>query len=101
MANVPVGLLVDVSSGRTLYAREPDRRFAPASMAKVMTAYVAFEAMAKGRLAAGRQFTVRDATAREWNGRGTSLYLRSGAVLDADTLLHGIATVSANDASVV
>ncbi|HEX8057404.1 MAG TPA: D-alanyl-D-alanine carboxypeptidase family protein [Novosphingobium sp.] len=101
MANVPVGLLVDVNSGRTLYAREPDRRFLPASTTKVMTAYVAFEEMAKGRLAATQPFTVRNDTARLWNGRGTSLYLKGGTVIDADTLLHGIATVSANDASVV
>ncbi|MBW8755371.1 MAG: D-alanyl-D-alanine carboxypeptidase, partial [Sphingomonadales bacterium] len=101
MANVPVGLLVDVNSGRTLYARQPDLRFVPASMAKVMTAYVAFEVLAEGRLAANRAFTVKDDTARQWNGRGTSLYLKGGATIDADTLLHGIATVSANDAAVV
>lgn len=101
MANVPVGLLVDVNSGRTLYAREPDRRFLPASTTKVMTAFVAFEEMAKGRLTATQPFTVRNDTARLWNGRGTSLYLKAGTVIDAGTLLHGIATVSANDASVV
>ncbi|WP_254514660.1 D-alanyl-D-alanine carboxypeptidase family protein [Novosphingobium sp. G106] len=101
MANVPVGLLIDVNSGRTLYARAPDRRFLPASTTKVMTAYVAFEEIAKGRLAMTQPFTVKDETARLWNGRGTSLYLTGGTVIDADTLLHGIATVSANDASVV
>jgi D-alanyl-D-alanine carboxypeptidase (penicillin-binding protein 5/6) len=101
VAGVPIGLLVDVNSGQTLYAREPNRRFLPASTAKVMTAYVALEEMAKGRLAPGRRFAVKDATARTWNGRGTSLYLKAGAVLDTDTLLHGIATVSANDAAVV
>ena len=101
MANVPVGLLVDVNSGRTLYAREPDRRFAPASMAKVMTAYVAFEEIGRGKLSPKRGFTVADATARAWNARGTSLYLTGGQAIDTDTLLRGIATVSANDASVV
>jgi D-alanyl-D-alanine carboxypeptidase (penicillin-binding protein 5/6) len=101
VAPIPVGLLVDVNSGTTLYARQPALRFVPASMAKVMTAYVAFEEIAAGRLAADRRFTVADATARQWNGRGTSLYLTAGAVVDADTLLHGIATVSANDAAVV
>lgn len=101
VAEVPVGLLVDVNSGSVLYAREPARRFAPASMAKVMTLYVAFEEMAQGRLAPNRRFTVSPATARVWNGRGTSLYLRGNDVLDLDTLLRGIATVSANDASVV
>lgn len=101
LARVPVGLLVDVNSGQTLYARQPDLRFLPASIAKVMTVYVAFEEMAAGRLPAAQPFTVAEATARQWNGRGSSLYLKGGKVVDADTLLHGIATVSANDAAVV
>ncbi|MFA7604403.1 MAG: D-alanyl-D-alanine carboxypeptidase family protein [Novosphingobium sp.] len=101
VAPVLVGLLVDLNSGRTLYARQPDLRFAPASMTKVMTAYVAFEEMAKRRLAPGREVTVPDETARLWNGRGTSLYLKGGSVVNVDTLLRGIATASANDASVV
>lgn len=96
-----MAVLVDVNSGRTLYAREPNRRFAPASMAKVMTVYVALEEMKAGRLSEARRIVVPQAIARAWNGRGTSLYLKGGQEIDVDTLLHGIATVSANDASVV
>ena len=39
----PVALLVDASSGQVLFSREAERRFMPASITKVMTAYVAFE----------------------------------------------------------
>ena len=98
---LPVALLVDFNSGSTLYQSAASDRFPPASMAKVMTLYVAFEEIAAGRLDPTRTFTVADATARKWNGRGTSLYLTGGRRIDADTLLRGIATVSANDASVV
>lgn len=101
VAKVPVSLLVDLGSGQVLQARKPDLSFVPASMTKVMTAYVAFEEMAAGRLPAEREFTVGQATARRWSGTGTSLRLVAGQTLTADTLLHGIATVSANDASVV
>jgi serine-type D-Ala-D-Ala carboxypeptidase (penicillin-binding protein 5/6) len=101
VADIAVGLLVDLSSGRTLYDKQAAKRFPPASMAKVMTLFVAFEEMAKGSLSAGRKFTVAEKTARQWNGRGTSLYLRSHQEVDTDTLLRGIATASANDASVV
>ncbi|MEJ5975969.1 D-alanyl-D-alanine carboxypeptidase family protein [Novosphingobium sp. PS1R-30] len=101
LANIPVALLVDMNSGRTLYARQQDLRFVPASMAKVMTAYVAFEEMAASRLPSDRQFAVSDATARQWNGRGTSMYLKGGDQITVDALLHGVATASANDASVV
>ncbi|MCW1428466.1 D-alanyl-D-alanine carboxypeptidase family protein [Novosphingobium sp. JCM 18896] len=101
LAPIPVALLVDVNSGRTLYSREPDRRFLPASTTKVMTAFVAFEEIAAGRLASDRQFIVSDPTARQWNGRGTSMYLKAGDRVSTDDLLHGIATASANDASIV
>lgn len=101
VVTIPVVLLVDVNSGRILLAQQPDRRFAPASMAKVMTVFVALEEIKAGRLSAKRKYTVANATARQWNGVGTSLYLKGGQQVDVDTLLHGIATVSANDAAVV
>ena len=47
---IPVALLVDLSSGQTLFAREADRRFVPASVTKVMTAYTAFELIEQGKL---------------------------------------------------
>lgn len=101
IAGIPVTLLIDLGSGQVLAARQPDLSFVPASLTKVMTAYVAFEEMAAGRLAADRAFTVRAETARLWSGRGTSLNVTAGQRISTDTLLHAIATVSANDASVV
>jgi D-alanyl-D-alanine carboxypeptidase (penicillin-binding protein 5/6) len=101
IAGIPVTFLVDLGSGQVLEQRRPDLSFVPASMTKVMTAYVAFEEISAGRLTADRQFTVTPATAREWSGRGTSLDVAAGQRISTDTLLHGIATVSANDASVV
>jgi D-alanyl-D-alanine carboxypeptidase (penicillin-binding protein 5/6) len=94
-------MLVDLSSNQVLAAREPAKRFLPASITKVMTEYVAFEAIDDGRLDLSRQFTVSDAVARTWRWRVTGLALAPGTQIDADTLLHGIATVSANDAAMV
>ncbi|GGC20895.1 D-alanyl-D-alanine carboxypeptidase [Novosphingobium marinum] len=99
--DVPVVLLVDLGSGQQLIARQENLSFVPASMTKVMTAYVAFGALASGRLGADRTYTVGEGTSREWSGKGTSLYLRPGQEVSVDTLLRGIMTVSANDASVV
>lgn len=101
VVEIPVALLVDMGSGQTLFARNPEKQFSPASMTKVMTAYVAFQEMAAGRLTLDRQFTVSEATARQWKGRGTSLYLDAGTTITTDELLRGIMTASANDASVV
>ena len=46
----PIALLVDLSSGQTLYDRNAGQRFLPASMTKAMTALVAFDLIAAGKL---------------------------------------------------
>jgi len=94
-------LLVDLGSGQTLWAKQPDLSFVPASVTKVMTAYVAFEQIAAGKLDPQRNFIVPAEIARVWKGKGTSLFLSSGDKVEAETLLRGITTVSANDAAVV
>lgn len=98
---VPVAMLVDLGSGQILLEHNPDKPFMPASMAKVMTAFVAFEEIESGKLKLNQKFTVKPNTAAVWNGRGTSMYLRSGTEITTDDLLRGIMTASANDASVV
>ena len=97
----PIALLVDLESGQALHSREADRRFIPASITKVMTAYVAFEMIADGSLTEDQAVTVSSEIADEWYARGSTMFLRAGdEVLVAD-LLHGIASVSGNDASIV
>lgn len=97
----PVALLVDLSAGQTLYARNAEQRLLPASMTKAMTALVAFDLIAAGQLDENAEVTVRPETAARWAGQGTSLYLRPGQKVRIGELLLGVTTVSANDASVV
>jgi len=101
IAALPVSMLYDAGSGQVLEAHRVDQRFLPASITKVMTAYVAFEEIRRGRLKLDQLVTVDAATAGLWNGRGTSMYLKAGESVSVDMLLRGIATASANDASVV
>jgi D-alanyl-D-alanine carboxypeptidase (penicillin-binding protein 5/6) len=101
LAAIPVYLAVDAGSRQVLAAREADSPFLPASVTKTMTAWVAFELMAQGKLRPDQRFTVRPETARTWHGRGTGLQLNSGEQVTVDALLRGITTVSANDAAVV
>ena len=49
-ARVPIVLLVDLSSGQELYARQGDRRFLPASTTKAMSALVAFDLIKAGKI---------------------------------------------------
>lgn len=101
VAKIPVSMLVDLGSGQVLHAQNPDRKFLPASMTKVMTAYVAFQEISEGRLDLNRRFTMTEQMARNWRGRGTRMFLDAGDAVAVDDLLHGIMTASANDASIV
>ncbi len=94
----PIALLVDLSAGQTLYARNADERFLPASMTKTMTALVAFDLIAAGRLREDARFVVSPRAAR-LAGRGTTLSLRAGQRVTASDLLKGMITASANDAA--
>lgn len=98
---VPIAILVDITSGQVLHARNPDRRFVPASITKVMTLYTAFQRIEEGALDPRQRFTVRRETGEEWGGRGSTMWLEAGDVVEVDNLLFGIANVSANDGSVV
>lgn len=99
-AKAPVALLVDLSAGRTLYARQAEKRILPASMTKAMTTLVAFDLIAAGKLKEEAVVTVRPETAARWAGRGTTLNLHPNEQVRVSGLLHGVTTVSANDAAV-
>ena len=97
---IPIALLVDLSSGQTLFAREADRRFVPASVTKVMTAYTAFRLIDEGKLSPDTPVTISDEVAELWSGEGSSMFLEAGDRVTVGELLLGITTVSGNDASV-
>ncbi|MBO9582357.1 MAG: D-alanyl-D-alanine carboxypeptidase [Sphingobium sp.] len=97
----PIAYMVDLSSGRVLYARDADRRMPPASMAKMMTVYVAFKLIKEGRIKADQLFNVRPDTWKKWNNQGSSMFLEVNSNVSVDNLLKGIVTLSGNDACVV
>jgi serine-type D-Ala-D-Ala carboxypeptidase (penicillin-binding protein 5/6) len=97
----PVAYMVDVASGASLYDRDGNKRIPTASMAKMMTAWVAFQAIKAGRLKPGKKFRVSDAAWKTWNNQGSTMFLKAGEEVSVENLLHGILTLSGNDASVV
>jgi D-alanyl-D-alanine carboxypeptidase (penicillin-binding protein 5/6) len=99
----PVAYLKDLSSGAVLYAKDADRRMPPASMAKMMTTHVAFHMIKKGELKLDQMCQVRPETWRQWHGpqAGSTMFLSAGEQVSVKNLLHGIVTLSGNDASVV
>src|SRR5688500_14382703 len=99
----PVAFMKDLSSGAILYAKDPDRRIPPASMAKMMTAHLAFKLIKDGQLKLNQMCQVRPETWRQWHGpqAGSTMFLSPGEQVSVENLLHGIVTLSGNDASVV
>jgi D-alanyl-D-alanine carboxypeptidase (penicillin-binding protein 5/6) len=98
-----VAYLYDVNSGAVLYAKNPDVRMPPASMAKMMTTEVAFELVDKGDLPLNKMCTVRPETWQKWHGpqAGSTMFLSPNEQVSVENLLKGIVTLSGNDASVV
>ncbi len=98
-----VAYLIDLSSGAVLLSKNADQRMPPASMAKMMTTNVAFELIKKGDLALGKMCTVRPETWQKWHGpqAGSTMFLSPNEQVSVENLLHGIVTLSGNDASVV
>jgi D-alanyl-D-alanine carboxypeptidase (penicillin-binding protein 5/6) len=99
----PIAYLLDLNSGAVLYSKDADRRFPPASLAKMMTSEVAFELIDRGQLSLGKMCTVRPETWETWHGpqAGSTMFLSPGEQVSVENLLHGIITLSGNDASVV
>ena len=95
--------LIDLSSGGVLYEKNADARMPPASMAKMMTTDVAFELIDKGQLPLSKMCTVRPETWQKWHGpqAGSTMFLSANEQVSVENLLHGIVTLSGNDASVV
>ncbi len=98
--DIPVGLLVDLSTGQTLFSREETRRFVPASVTKVMTAYTAFKLIDEGELRPDMRFDYTQELEDDWYAEGSNMFLRAGDQPTIGQLLLGITTVSGNDASV-
>jgi len=103
VTQAPIVMLKDLDSGTILFSRGTEKRFAPASMAKVMTAYVVLDLIKKGELARDRQLTVSEATWKKWSGRngGSTMFLSPNEKVSVDDLLKGLITVSGNDAAAV
>jgi D-alanyl-D-alanine carboxypeptidase (penicillin-binding protein 5/6) len=97
----PVAYLLDLSSGAELLAKNAEQRFPPASMAKMMTTELAFELIDSGRLPIEKTCTVRPETWRQWHSAGSTMFLSVNEQVSVRNLLHGIVTLSGNDASVV
>src|SRR6476620_9969683 len=98
-----VAFMIDLSSGAVLYDKNADVRMPPASMAKMMTVHLAFNMIKRGEHKMSEMCQVRPETWQHWHGpaAGSTMFLSPGEQVSVENLLHGVVTLSGNDASVV
>lgn len=90
-------LVTDLTSGQRLAEHQADERVEPASLTKLMTAYIAFSALREGRIELEQDVTVSE---RAWRAPGSRTFLEPGKPVDVSTLLRGTVVQSGNDASI-
>jgi D-alanyl-D-alanine carboxypeptidase (penicillin-binding protein 5/6) len=90
-------ILVEHPSGRVLFEKAEDKPMAPSSMTKLMTLYLAFEALKDGRVS---ETTAVKISKRAAEARGSSMDLAAGDSVPFGDLVRGTAIASANDAAV-
>src|SRR5699024_1029331 len=90
-------LLMEASTGTVLYEKNADERRSPASVTKVMTALLIFEALEEGKLTLEDE-VVTSAHAKSMGG--SQVFLEEGEKQTVETLLKCILVASGNDASV-
>ena len=90
-------LLVDHFSGRVLAEYHADERSEPASLTKLMTAYVVFTALSEGRLKLTDMATI---SVHAWRTGGSRSFIQVGTQIPVDILVKGMIVQSGNDASI-
>lgn len=90
-------VLMDAVSGAVLANHQGDQRLPPASLTKLMTAYIATLEIKAGRLKESDLVTISE---KAWRTAGSKMFVGVGKQVSVDDLFHGIIIQSGNDASV-
>ncbi|MBU1332873.1 MAG: D-alanyl-D-alanine carboxypeptidase [Gammaproteobacteria bacterium] len=90
-------VLMDAASGKVLVENNGDQRLPPASLTKLMTAYIATLEIRKGQIGEQDMVTVSE---KAWRTGGSRMFIQVNTQVSVSDLLHGIIIQSGNDASV-
>ncbi|WP_407312597.1 D-alanyl-D-alanine carboxypeptidase family protein [Pseudomonas sp. nanlin1] len=90
-------VLMEASSGNVLVESNGDQRLPPASLTKLMTAYIATLEIRRGQIGENDPVTVSE---NAWRTGGSRMFIKVGTQVSVSDLLHGIIIQSGNDASV-
>jgi len=90
-------LLMDFTTGNVILEKNPDTPLEPASLTKIMTAYIAYGEISQGRLKLDDEVLVSE---KAWKTGGSRMFIEVGKQIKVDDLLHGLVIQSGNDAAV-
>ena len=90
-------LLTDVNSGKTIATLNSEMRVEPASLTKIMTAYLSFKALKNNHLQLAQTLPVSEIA---WRIEGSKMFIEPNKPVTVDELLHGMIIQSGNDASI-
>ena len=90
-------MVMNMTTGEILYAKNPDAPIAPASLTKILTLYLIYEALGEGTIRTTDVVHVGSSVARV---NGSRMRIRPGSQIALGELMKGMAVLSANDASV-
>jgi D-alanyl-D-alanine carboxypeptidase (penicillin-binding protein 5/6) len=90
-------IVMDADKGQILYAENADRPVPPASVAKVLSLYLVYEALDEGRVHLQDKVKI---SKKAWRTKGSRMFLEPGSEATLEELIKGVCVVSANDASI-
>lgn len=90
-------ILMDFNSGRVLAAKDMDKKIEPASITKIMSAYVVYKEIEAGRLSMQSMVTI---SKKAWQMGGSKMFIEVGKQVSVDDLLKGLVIQSGNDAAI-
>ncbi|NLJ62300.1 MAG: D-alanyl-D-alanine carboxypeptidase [Alcaligenaceae bacterium] len=90
-------LSLDVNSDQIIATHNADERIEPASLTKLMTAYLVFDALESGRLTLDQEILVSE---KAWRTEGSRMFLNPNSKVTVHELLQGVIVQSGNDATV-
>ena len=95
--NAKAYLLIDHDSGHILAEKNADKQIEPASLTKLMTAYVVLFEIERGGIAIDDEVKI---SKKAWRMRGSRMFIRVNSLVSVEELLKGLIIQSGNDASV-
>lgn len=90
-------LLLELSSGQVLASQGPDDRLEPASLTKLMTAYLTFSAIKQGTIKLDQPIIISE---KAWRSQGSRMFVQVGTQVIVEDLIKGMIVQSGNDACV-